>query len=69
MKVHHFRYDGIGYFADWWDTDDIWWDEGMGDGPTYEDINEARDHWKRDGYDEAMKAAADDEADRHSKEG
>jgi hypothetical protein len=69
MKVHHFRYDNIGYFADWWDADDICWDKEGDTGPTEGDINEARDHWKRDGYNAAMEDAAAKEADRRKRLG
>ena len=69
MKVHHFTNGDFGYYADWWDADDFKWD-GQGDTePTEDDIKEAREYWHRDGYNEAMQDAADDEADRHSKEG
>lgn len=63
MKVHHFTDGDFGYYADWWDTDDIWWDGKGGNEPTEEDIKEAHFHWSLDGHDEALKAAHEDALD------
>ena len=68
MKVHHFTNGDFGYYADWWDADDFKWD-GRGDTePTEDDIKDAWLFWSLHGHDEAMKAAANDEASRRSKE-
>jgi len=56
-KTHHFTDGDFGYYADWWDTDDIWWDKQGDKEPTAEDIKEARFHWSLDGHDEALAAA------------
>jgi hypothetical protein len=53
----HFTSGDYGYYGDFWDKDDIWWD-GLGEEPPAYEIKEAREEWGRDGWDEARKHAS-----------
>ena len=66
-KTHHFVHGDFGYYADWFDADDIWWDADGSVEPTKEDIKDARDHWGREGLDAALRDAAEDEADHRGR--
>ena len=58
VRAFHFTYGDFGWYADRYDGDDIWWDK-EGDEPTEDDLIDSRDHWNREGWNDALRDEAD----------